>query len=105
MPGSAGGDHPPRLRSIAEGFGYLRGRQVLQGAYLIDINTTVFGMPKAVFPALAATVFGGAASTLGFLYAAPGAGGSPWQAGPMSCQPSSATRSSSSPRPMTCAAA
>src|SRR5262249_19794747 len=28
----------------------------------------------AVFPALATTVFGGGASTLGFLYAAPGAG-------------------------------
>jgi hypothetical protein len=31
-------------------------------------------MPRAVFPALATTVFGGGASTLGFLYAAPGAG-------------------------------
>jgi MFS family permease len=73
-PGSGGGDRAPGLRSIAEGFGYLRGRQVLQGALLIDINATVFGMPKAVFPALAATVFGGGAATLGFLYAAPGAG-------------------------------
>jgi predicted MFS family arabinose efflux permease len=73
-PGSRGGDHAPGLRSIAQGFGYLRGRQVLQGAYLIDINATVFGMPKAVFPALAATIFGGGASTLGFLYAATGAG-------------------------------
>jgi hypothetical protein len=34
----------------------------------------VFGMPRAVFPALAATAFGGGARTLGFLYAAPGAG-------------------------------
>jgi MFS family permease len=74
VPGSRGGDHAPGLRSIAQGFGYLRGRQVLQGAYLLDINATVFGMPKAVFPALAATVFGGGASTLGFLYAATGAG-------------------------------
>jgi predicted MFS family arabinose efflux permease len=72
--GSGGGDRAPGLRSITEGFSYLRGRQVLQGAYLIDINATVFGMPKAVFPALAATVFGGGATTLGFLYAAPGAG-------------------------------
>jgi hypothetical protein len=64
----------PGLRSIREGLGYLRGRQVLQGAYLLDINAMVFGMPRAVFPALAATVFGGGARTLGFLYAAPGAG-------------------------------
>jgi len=31
-------------------------------------------MPRALFPALAATVFGGGARTLGLLYAAPGAG-------------------------------
>ena len=34
----------------------------------------VFGMPRALFPALATTVFGGGAATVGFLYAAPGAG-------------------------------
>ena len=34
----------------------------------------VFGMPRALFPALAATVFGGGATTVGLLYAAPGAG-------------------------------
>jgi hypothetical protein len=34
----------------------------------------VFGMPRALFPALAASVYGGGALTLGFLYAAPGAG-------------------------------
>ena len=65
---------PPGLRAIVAGLDYLRGRQVLQGAFLIDINATVFGMPRAVFPALAATVFGGGARTLGLLYAAPGAG-------------------------------
>ncbi len=70
----AGASHPPGLRSIVAGLSYLRGRPVLQGAYLIDINAMVFGLPRAVFPALAATVFGGGASTLGFLYAAPGAG-------------------------------
>jgi predicted MFS family arabinose efflux permease len=70
----AGASHPPGLRSVMAGLRYLRGRPVIQGAYLIDINAMVFGMPRAVFPALAATVFGGGASTLGFLYAAPGAG-------------------------------
>jgi MFS family permease len=70
----AGASHPPGLRSIVAGLRYLRGRPVIQGAYLIDINAMVFGMPRAVFPALAATVFGGGARTLGFLYAAPGAG-------------------------------
>ena len=47
-------------------------RQALQGVYLIDINAMVFGMPRALFPAIASTVFGGGTVTLGFLYAAPG---------------------------------
>ncbi len=66
--------HRPGLRSILEGLRFVRGRQAIQGAYLIDINAMVFGMPRALFPALAATVFGGGAATVGFLYAAPGAG-------------------------------
>ncbi len=70
--GAAG--HRPGLRSIVEGLSFVRGRQGLQGAYLIDINAMVFGMPRALFPALATTLFGGGAMTLGFLYAAPGAG-------------------------------
>jgi MFS family permease len=70
--GSAG--HRPGLRSIVEGLGFVRGRQAIQGAYLLDINAMVFGLPRALFPALAATVFGGGARVLGFLYAAPGAG-------------------------------
>jgi MFS family permease len=74
QPPQAGASHPAGLRSILAGFSYLRGRPVIQGAYLIDINAMVFGMPRAVFPALASTVFGGGARTLGFLYAAPGAG-------------------------------
>jgi predicted MFS family arabinose efflux permease len=74
QPPQGGASHPPGLRSIVTGLSYLRGRPVIQGAYLFDINAMVFGMPRAVFPALATTVFGGGASTLGFLYAAPGAG-------------------------------
>src|SRR6201986_3458541 len=68
------GAQRPGLRSIVEGLRFLRGRQAIQGAYLIDINAMVFGMPRALFPALALTRFGGSASTLGFMYAAPGAG-------------------------------
>src|ERR1700761_8514671 len=64
----------PGVRSIIEGLKYVRGRQAIQGAYLIDINAMVFGMPRALFPALATTLFGGGARTLGYLYAAPGAG-------------------------------
>jgi MFS family permease len=64
----------PSLRSLAEGLRFTRGRQAIQGAYLIDLNATFFGLPRALFPALAATRFGGGAATVGFLYAAPGAG-------------------------------
>jgi len=64
----------PGLRAMAEGFRYIRGRPGIQGAYLIDINAMVFGMPRALFPAMAIGVFHGGATTLGFLYAAPGAG-------------------------------
>ncbi len=70
--------HPTATRagisSVVEGLRYLKGRQPLQGAYLIDVNAMVFGLPRALFPALAASVFHGGASTLGYLYAAPGAG-------------------------------
>ena len=62
------------MSSIVEGLRYLRGRQVIQGAYLIDINAMVFGMPRALFPALAQSTFGGGAATLGYLYAGAGAG-------------------------------
>ena len=61
-------------QSTKEGLRYLRTRQALQGVYLIDINAMVFGMPRALFPAMAGAVFGGGTITLGFLYAAPGVG-------------------------------
>jgi MFS family permease len=61
-------------QSTKEGLRYLRTRPALQGVYLIDINAMVFGMPRALFPAMAESVFGGGTITLGFLYAAPGVG-------------------------------
>ena len=64
----------PGLHSFFEGLRFVRRRQLLQGAYLIDINAMVFGMPRALFPALASSVFHGGATTLGWLYTAPGAG-------------------------------
>ena len=64
----------PGWRSTLEGLRFIRGSQPVQGAYVIDVNAMVFGMPRALFPALAATVFGGGATTVGLLYAAPGVG-------------------------------
>ncbi|HWE55710.1 MAG TPA: MFS transporter [Acidimicrobiales bacterium] len=69
-----GTERQPALRSMVEGFSYLRGRQNIQGVYLLDIDAMVFGMPRALFPALGLDFFHGGAQAVGFLYAAPGAG-------------------------------
>jgi MFS family permease len=68
------GARRPGFSSFTEGLAYLRGRQVIQGVYLIDLNAMIFGMPSALFPAFAAERFGGGTITLGLLYAAPGLG-------------------------------
>jgi MFS family permease len=59
------------LRSITEGLKYARSRQELLGTYLIDINAMFFGMPMALFPALAES-FGGV--SVGLFYAMPAVG-------------------------------
>ena len=66
------GADAPSLRSIAEGLRYARGRPELLGTYLVDINAMFFGMPQAVFPALAAGY--GGAEVLGLMFAAPAVG-------------------------------
>src|SRR5205807_1996925 len=55
-----------------EGLRYARSRQELLGTYLIDMVAMFFGMPMALFPAVAAGY--GGASALGLLYAAPAVG-------------------------------
>jgi MFS family permease len=62
------------LRAIREGFAYLRGRRVLQSTFAVDLIAMVFGMPRALFPVLAATAFHVGPQGLGLLYAAPAAG-------------------------------
>ena len=69
-----GGGTKADLRSIKEGLRYLRGQRAVQGAFLIDINAMVFGMPRALFPQLGTELYGGGAGTVGLLYAAPAAG-------------------------------
>ena len=70
----AGATTRPGLKSVVEGLAFVRRSQQVRGAYLIDVNAMVFGMPRALFPALAATRFGGGPTTVGLLYAAPGVG-------------------------------
>lgn len=62
----------PSLRGIADGVRFARSRPELMGTYLVDINAMFFGMPNALFPAIAASY--GGAQVLGLLYAAPALG-------------------------------
>jgi MFS family permease len=63
---------PPSLRTIREGLRYATSRQDLVGTYLVDMNAMFFGMPMALFPAIAKGY--GGPEVLGLLYAAPSAG-------------------------------
>lgn len=69
-----GGGTKPGVASIVEGLRFLRGRRQLTGVFVVDLNAMIFGLPRALFPAMAERVFGGGAATYGLLNAAPGAG-------------------------------
>ncbi|MDQ7907578.1 MFS transporter [Phytohabitans sp. ZYX-F-186] len=64
----------PGLRSVMEGLNYLRSKPAVMGCFLADLNAMFFGMPRALFPAIALDQLGGDAVTVGLLAAAPGAG-------------------------------
>jgi MFS transporter, ENTS family, enterobactin (siderophore) exporter len=64
----------PGLRSLAAGFRYVRNNGVVGGMLLVDTNAMLFGMPSALFPALASQHFHGGPDTYGLLVAAPGLG-------------------------------
>ncbi|MEV7157792.1 MFS transporter [Streptomyces misionensis] len=56
------GDGPARragVREIADGFRYISGHKVLLLSFLADIVAMVFGMPRALFPQLAAQTYDG----------------------------------------------
>jgi MFS transporter, ENTS family, enterobactin (siderophore) exporter len=73
-PSAAVAAQRPGLRSLAEGFRYVRHNGVVGGMLLVDTNAMLFGMPSALFPALASTHFHGGPATFGLLTAAPGLG-------------------------------
>lgn len=60
--------------SVLEGLRFLRGRKDVLMTFLVDINAMVFGMPRALFPAVAGLFFAGGAGTVGLLSAAPAFG-------------------------------
>ncbi|PWT96345.1 MAG: MFS transporter [Blastocatellia bacterium] len=61
----------PTLHSVVDGLRYAWDRKEILGTYLIDMNAMFFGMPTALFPAIAA---GFGPGTVGFFYAAPSVG-------------------------------
>ncbi|MFJ4715221.1 MFS transporter [Streptomyces sp. NPDC088785] len=60
------------VREIVEGFRYISAHKVLLLSFLADIIAMVFGMPRALFPQLAAETYGsyGDGLALGLLFAA-----------------------------------
>ena len=49
----------PGLRSVIEGFTYLKGHPVLLMSFVVDLIAMIFGMPRALFPEIAHLSFGG----------------------------------------------
>ncbi|HUR85049.1 MAG TPA: MFS transporter [Solirubrobacteraceae bacterium] len=61
-------------RSIGEGLRFVRRSPALLGSFAIDLSAMTFGMPRALFPVLAVSVYGAGASGTGLLFAAVSAG-------------------------------
>ena len=79
LPPTQSADSSRGWKSVKEGFEFMRGKINLQMTFYQDLVAMVFGMPRALFPAIAALWFGGTtqdiAFTLGLLTAAPALGG------------------------------
>ena len=60
--------------SVLEGLRFLGDAPNLRTSFVVDLCAMVFAHPRAVFPALAVLVYGGAAGTVGMLQAAPAVG-------------------------------
>ena len=61
--------------SIGEGLRFVRRSPALLGSFVIDLSAMTFGMPRALFPVLAISVYGAGASGTGLLFASVAAGG------------------------------
>jgi hypothetical protein len=55
---------------IREGLRFLRGKQVLQGTFWIDLNAMIFGLPVALYPAFVLDILDASPAVLGLLYSA-----------------------------------
>lgn len=77
-PEGVAADAPRGWASVLEGLRFLKGKRNLQMSFYLDIVAMVFGMPRALFPAIATMWYGGSvadvALVVGLLSAAPAVG-------------------------------
>jgi MFS family permease len=74
MPPAGGGATRSGWAAVREGLAFARSTPVLLSTFVIDLNAMIFGMPRALFPALAVSTYHVGPGGLGLMYAAPGAG-------------------------------
>ncbi|WP_395293810.1 MFS transporter [Kitasatospora hibisci] len=60
--------------SVLDGLRFLREQPNLRTSFLADLAAMIFGMPRALFPAIAVTFYAGDARTVGLLVSAPAVG-------------------------------
>ncbi|MDH6144159.1 MFS family permease [Kitasatospora sp. GP30] len=65
---------PGARASVLDGLRFLREQPNLRTSFLADLAAMIFGLPRSLFPALAASSYGGHAGTVGLLVAAPAVG-------------------------------
>jgi MFS family permease len=76
QPPSHASDEPPGaiLAAIGDGLRFVRSSSALLGSFAIDLAAMTFGMPRALFPVLAVSVYHAGAGGTGLLFAAVSAG-------------------------------
>ena len=74
QPAPQAGQPEPFLRSVRSGLSFAARHGELMGSFAIDLVAMTFGMPRALFPALALTVYNAGPEGVGLLYAAVSAG-------------------------------
>jgi hypothetical protein len=62
------------FRSVVEGLTFLRGAKNIRMTFILDLCAMVLAQPRALFPAVAGSFFGGGVKTVGLLQAAPAIG-------------------------------
>jgi MFS transporter, ENTS family, enterobactin (siderophore) exporter len=75
MPASGHHAGTRMLRAMGDGWRYVRSHATAQAVYLVDLNAMVFGLPRALFPAVALTLYHGGPRTARSALRRPGRGG------------------------------